>query len=518
MKYLKTLNAVHTRLDRLGDLPVFSATINRIQQISSSKEADAMALAMAVMKDANLSAKLLRLANSAHVNRGKGRINVISRAVILIGFDEIKNLSVTLKLIECFSKTNPSVDIGNLVLRSFLTATISRELATLAKIDDIEETYTCGLLHSLGEIVIAYTLPDIYQRMLTLRNEGKQSWANIQVEELGAQFSDIGQDLAQNWGFPQSVVSSMDETTASDLKGNQKMNNLLASCSQQLLEQIYSQNPSSNKPFSELLQKLGKTTGAREDQLNNSLNAAFRKVCELTDEYGISPKRLIPPLLESQDEQLNEFNRKLSFYVHTQVERHEESDTRSLARPSAPNPAEQIQHGKLQSQLQLLQEIGQLVTDQAPLPTVLTKAVDATLACSGLTRVGFCLLSANRQQLSMKIARGSQIEPLIQYFSMNRAGSSEFFFRLTEKQSTLLVSDTREPAWSERLPETFMHKINPCGFILAPLGVDKKVIGFMYADRSLVDGPVDDDDFRCFSQFHMQARMALAYARARKDS
>ena len=66
MKYLKTLNAIHAKLGRLGDLPVFSATVNRIQQISSSKEADAMALAMAVMKDANLSARLLRLANSSH--------------------------------------------------------------------------------------------------------------------------------------------------------------------------------------------------------------------------------------------------------------------------------------------------------------------------------------------------------------------------------------------------------------------------------------------------------------------
>ena len=519
MKYLKTLSAVHTRLDRLGDLPVFSATINHIQQISSSRESDAMALAMAVMKDANLSAKLLRLANSAHINRGRERIKVISRAVILIGFDEIKNLSVTLKLIECFSEANPNVDIGKLVLRSFLTGTIARELAANTQIDDIEETYTCGLLHGLGEIVLAFTLPDTYIRMLALRAEGKLSWSHIQVEELGAHFSDIGQDLAQSWGFPQNVVSSMDEMTASNLKGDQKLNHQLAACSQQILEQIYNPEGASGDDFTALLQRLSKVTGMRGDKLTGSLNRAFRNVYELTDEYGISPTRLIPPMAETADEQLNEFNRKLSYFIRTRAERHsgEDDTTPTTQRSQAPTAKAQEQNGRLQIQLQLLQEISRLVTEQTPLPTVFAKTAEAILQSSGCTRAGFSLLSPNHQQLSLKIARGSHTEALTQYFTMNRNSATEFFFRLVEKQSTLLVSDTREVGWAERLPEAFMHKVNPCGFILAPLGVENKVVGFLYADRALEAGPIDDDDFRCFSQFHMQIRMALGYARSRNS-
>ena len=85
MKYQQTLNAVYAQLGKLGDLPIFSATVNRIRQISSSREADAMALAMAVMKDANLSAKLLKIANTPHYNRGHGNISVVSRAVVSKG-------------------------------------------------------------------------------------------------------------------------------------------------------------------------------------------------------------------------------------------------------------------------------------------------------------------------------------------------------------------------------------------------------------------------------------------------
>lgn len=515
MKFLKTLNAVHARLDRLGDLPVFSATINRIQQISSSKEADAMALAMAVMKDANLSAKLLKLANSAHVNRGNGRINVISRAVILIGFDEIKNLSVTLKLIECFTKTNPQVDIGHLVMRSFLTASIARELASKAGIDDIEETYTCGLLHGLGEIVIAFTLPDSYNRMLELRQQGEKSWSRIQIDELGGHFSDVGQDLAQSWGFPKSVVNSMDEMTAEDLKGDQRLNHQLASVSQQLLQQIYNREHSDRHDFSSLIDKLGQATGMNRDRMTGSLNRAFRTVCDLTEEYGISSKRLIPAVQDSGDEMLDDFNRKLSFYIHSRAESHDDDNDALDPKSAKSTPAAVTKEIDLQRQLQHLQEISALVTQQAPLPQVFAKAADAILESSGCTRTGFCLLSRDHQQLSMKIVRGSQTEPLADYFTLSRSRDSEFFFRLVERQSTLLVTDTREAGWSERLPDSFMRTVNPCGFVLAPLGVNNKVVGFLYADRSLEAGPVNDDDFRCFSQFHMQTRMALGYAQPR---
>lgn len=62
--YQLTHKKIQAQLARLGDLPVFSATLNRIRELSSSEDSDAMMLAMAVMKDANLSARLLRVANT----------------------------------------------------------------------------------------------------------------------------------------------------------------------------------------------------------------------------------------------------------------------------------------------------------------------------------------------------------------------------------------------------------------------------------------------------------------------
>jgi HD-like signal output (HDOD) protein len=511
VKYLKTLNEIHNKLGKLGDLPVFSATVNRIQQISSSKESDAMALAMAVMKDANLSARLLRLANSTYYNRSGSRINVISRAVIMIGFDEIKNLSVTLKLIEAFNQSNPKTDISGLLMRSFLTAAISRELAIQAGIDDIEETYTCGLLHGLGEIIFACTLSEEYNRLLELHQNSDQPWKRIQLDEIGGHFSDIGQELAQSWGFPPSVVQSMDAMTADAPKGNTRRNYEITSNIDRLLQKLYGLSKNTGATYNELLEKLCKTTGASEEKVNQSLSSGFKMVCDMVNEYGLSSKSLHPPLRETGDAELDEFARKSSYYIHSRDQRTAEPSTEANTKVATVSEQQEIS-ARAQIQLDYLQEISELVTNKTPIPKLLHKVVEGIVSSTTCDRAGFVMSSRDRRQLNLKISSGDELEDLSTYFALRVGEGDDFFFKVLSKQMTLLVSDAQESGWPERLPESFLVNVNPGGFIMAPLLAGKKVLGFLYADRLLPNGSIDQETFRGFNQFYMQAKMALAYS------
>lgn len=77
MDQQETVKELGMRIDGMGDLPVFSASVNRIRKISADPESDAMDLAKEVMKDLGFSVKLLRLANSSHYNRGLGKISSV---------------------------------------------------------------------------------------------------------------------------------------------------------------------------------------------------------------------------------------------------------------------------------------------------------------------------------------------------------------------------------------------------------------------------------------------------------
>lgn len=166
-----TMARIKAGMDRLGDLPIFSTSINTVRRVSSDPQADAMAVAQEVLKDASLSTKLLRLANSAYYNRGLGKISVVSRAVIMMGFETVRNLTLTLKLIESFQKSNTAVDMSRMLVRSYLAAGVVRTMAAKSGVKDIEESYVCALLHNLGEIIVAYVLP---QEFITIHEQ--QNW------------------------------------------------------------------------------------------------------------------------------------------------------------------------------------------------------------------------------------------------------------------------------------------------------------------------------------------------------
>src|SRR3569832_2456616 len=163
-----TMARVKASMDRLGDLPIFSTSINKVRRVSSDPQSDAMAVAQEVLKDANLRAPLLRLGNSAYYNRGLGKISVMSRAVILLGFETVKKLTLTLKLIESFQNTHPSIDMTQMLVRAYRAAGLVRDVAAKCGVKDIEESYVCALLHNLGEIIVAYVLPGDFIRILEL--------------------------------------------------------------------------------------------------------------------------------------------------------------------------------------------------------------------------------------------------------------------------------------------------------------------------------------------------------------
>ncbi len=509
LKYQETLNIIYARLDRLGDLPVFSATVNQIRQISSSSDTDAMSLAIAIMKDPNLTTKLLRLANSSQYNRTGGKVTAISRAVVLIGFERIRNLCMTLKLIESFGDKDPDTGIEDLLVAAVLNAATARDLAINAGVEDVEETYICGLLFSLGEIVVAYTLPDIYKQMLVLRKQRKLSWVNIQQQNLGGDFVSIGRDLIQSWGFSKRVVSSIRTgESAEGLSKQERLNQQIVSGCHQLFEQIYQRSPQLlGDEYTEQLVHMAELTRLAPEKLEETINHSVRQLCDHIDQYGLSHRSLIPPVSSSGNETLDEMTRKVAFYVHSRQEQkrnHPKQDDSLLAE----------QHKRLseynRQQLVYLEKMSDLMTGQAPTAQVLKTCVEGIEASSSLERVVFCLSMDGGKKLVAKLLEGEQLDPLVAYFQLKReVGHHRLFFHMLDKGSSLLVHDARDPSWLNRLPKEYLDSVMPGGLIIAPLTVDGKTIGLFYADKTQAAGPVEDRDFKVFNQFVIQCRIAL---------
>ncbi len=525
-----TLEALKHKIDEHGDLPVFSASVNRICCVSSDPDADVMSLSQEVLKDANLSVKLLRLANSPYYSRGSAKVGVVSRAIIVLGFETVKSLSLTMKFIESFQAQHPSIDMDRLLVRSYLTASFVRDLAMNLGIKDVEESYTCALLHDLGEIAVATYLPDKFIEIESLNKQGGKTSTANEKSVLGTSMSDIGKALAANWEFSPRVVSTIDNETpkiSGVITKPNELNKVMAKLGSSLISALYNDNPADQSNMQEMMSNLAKATGMRAAAIESSLSDSFKMSCDLAKTYGLSAKKLMPVVADTGDVNRDKLASQLSFYVSNQVQ---------VKAPNTANATDVVQTNSESSnvlasdsltsqkcteadqvdfelQLQYVQEITALITDASKLNTVLLKVLEGMHVAAGFSRVVLCLLSVDRKSFAGRIAIGTDKDLMKDYFTRPINARSELFSRVIFEDVDILVEDSHDQRWENILPAKFHARIATNSFVVAPLKSGLKTLGFVYADKSTSKHPVSAEQYRAFIQFIAQTRLAFQTCR-----
>ncbi|MBI3773259.1 MAG: HDOD domain-containing protein [Gammaproteobacteria bacterium] len=529
MSKQETMKQITAKIERLGDLPVFSASVNHIHRISSDPDSDAMHLANEVLKDANLSTKLLRLSNSPYFNRFGGKINVISRAIILLGFDTVKNLTLTLKLIENFQHENPGIDMSKLLVRAYIAAGFVRDMAIKCGIEDAEETYTCALLHNLGEILTAYFLSDRYLEIQKLNREGNLGAVDNERTILGMTVSDVGKEVATSWDFAPRIVSTM-ESELPKIQGQitkpLELNQALAAIASKVVAGLYSDYAGKGPSQQELIMDMAKAAGLSVKQVEGSLTNSFKMSCELAQEYGLDKRKMMPVVVETGDDARDKLARQFAFFASAtrdQVAQNPNGDivetddaTLSDAATSITTPdAKTASKAEINAQLQLqyIQEITTLITDSAKLNNVLVKVLEGVHEAIGLNRVLLCLLSLDRSHYIGRIAVGHDKDMLKEYFNFPLNSKSDIFARIVLEGSEITVQDAADSQWKNALPPEFESKIAAKSFVASSLRSGSKPIGFIYADRGKGGKGITTDQQRGFIQFVAQARLALQTCR-----
>jgi len=554
-----TLQQIEQRMSKLGDLPIFSASLNKIRRVSKDEDSDAMSLAVEVMKDANLVTKLLQLANSPYYNRGLGKIASISRSVVLLGFETISSLCLTLKLIDSFNSEHPSVDMNLMLVNAFLTANMAREVAEKAGVKDVEQSYICGLLHGLGEIIVAYSLPEKYKGMLQQCKKTDLAWEKIQQENLGGSFYSIGQKLAEQWGFGGSVVKTMapyKKTSDKALRDMQVMNHALSSLSHQSLDVIYARNNRSSKGLGEIYQSMATAVGIDRSEIEDCMQQTFRASCEVASDYGLDVKLLMPPVQDSSDALLNKTARQLAFFAGTRAKNDVDKndpenqnqdinenertapaivgkDSKSQQKPKTSNAQKanrgsiekqpisakkkSVKGGKntkgdMQVQLSILQEITGLITSSAGIHHVFGKVIDGLHRGIGFERVALCLLSADHSQLQMRLGAGDSSECLKEYFDLPLRDRRNMFVKVLRDGNELYVNEVNDAAWKGTVPAEFLDKVGVSSFMISALRVGDKPVGLFYVDNGITSEAIDTRMQQGFVQFISQAKLALQYA------
>jgi HD-like signal output (HDOD) protein len=190
---------LETLLQNPNALPTAPKVVEEL--ISSFENPDVMVeeIARKLSLDPVLSAKLLRLANSAyyHVSR---RIGNVEDAVRMLGFVTVRTLVISSGLVGGF-KTVPGIDLKRFWRYSLHSAVAARWLARKVGVNT-DLAFTIGMMHGLGQLVMHAGIPDEAQALDAEVGMYEAGRGAAERDKFGFDHSEVGAELATRWKFP----------------------------------------------------------------------------------------------------------------------------------------------------------------------------------------------------------------------------------------------------------------------------------------------------------------------------
>ncbi len=149
--------------------------------------------------DPVLSAKLLRLGNSAHYHVSRS-IGTVDDAVLMLGFVTVRTLVISSGLVGGF-KTMPGIDLRQFWKYSMHAAVVAKWLARETR-ENSDLAFTIGLMHAIGQLVMHVGMSE--QALAVDKQAGPLDARRLDIEKnsFGYNFADVGAELARRWKFP----------------------------------------------------------------------------------------------------------------------------------------------------------------------------------------------------------------------------------------------------------------------------------------------------------------------------
>ena len=202
------------RIEHFANLPTLPQVATRLMSIINNPLTSSSDVAFVVGQDLSLSAKVLRLANSAFYGIPRS-ITSINNAVVILGLKVINTMVLSLTVFDMFpddKQTSALFDRKSFWLHSLSCGLIAKFLATRIRkviLFDPEEAFCAGLLHDIGKVVMEQYLHDDFHDALEHATRNKIPIYQAENSTLGYSHTDIAEWLTTSWSLPSEIRLSL---------------------------------------------------------------------------------------------------------------------------------------------------------------------------------------------------------------------------------------------------------------------------------------------------------------------
>lgn len=195
-------------LHKIDTIPAMSGTATRLLKLLEDPEVGIARVVHLIEYDPGLTANVLRLANSAYFGTARS-IGSVRDAVVRLGTNTVLQIAIASSVYSIMSKPVAGYDLpaGDLWRHCVMVAITAERLCTALDIPTPGVTFTAGLLHDIGKIVIGTFVDGDFDAINAAAQEPGVTFESAERKVLGMDHAEVGAALTERWDFPATLSS-----------------------------------------------------------------------------------------------------------------------------------------------------------------------------------------------------------------------------------------------------------------------------------------------------------------------
>jgi len=493
-----TLEFLLRRMRHKSDFPALSESVSTINKVAQSDKDSIQKLSSAILRDFALTNKILKLVNSAFFRTaGGGSISTVSRAILVLGFDAVRNLAITVMLFEHIQKSPAKQQLMEEFVRSNFAALMARDLGRKVGNYDGEQAFICGLFHTLGRILAQFYFPEEAAEVRRVMQQKNISELRASAQVLGLSFEELGIGIARSWGFPVMIVGSMEHLPDGEVRKPHTVEDrlkLLSGVANSIGDAITQPSAELRKSsFDNVVQRFGDQTGLTHDELHKVIERNYADLIEFArvvrvdlgkTTFGKQVKAISGKgLAAAPADEARTPGSTNGTLGGTSLEPH----AVTAAIPGMEDSGEMNAEGggaDAQSILAAgIQDISNTLVEDFKLNDILRIILETMYRAMGFRRVILCVKDARNNVMAGRFGFGPDANEVLKNFRFPLNAPPDVFMAALGKGVDIMISNIDDDHIKARIPAWYRKLVTAKTFIVLPLSIKGNPVAMIYADR-----------------------------------
>ena len=479
-----TLEFLIRRMRSKSDFPTLSGIIGEINRVVASESESSGKLAQIILKDFALTSKLLKVVNTVSYGQFGGRINTISKAVVILGFEPVRNIAMTLILLDFLQNKAQAAELKDEIVFSLFSGMVAAELAPNHHPGFAEEATICSMFQHLGKLLATFYFFEESQQIKRLLENTDTTEDAAAVKVLGLSFNELGVGVARYWNFPPDMVSAMRKLPEGKLRkpaGGDVRLNLTVNLANELSKlAAITDLADKDHALSQLRERYQDALPVSERELARALDNGLQDLSQRAALIGIGTSK--SPLLK-----------KIGRWVGHEVPA--ESDKTAGTGEAAPTleqsisadstvvrdePMEQLSPEDVLSAG--IQDVTNTLVEDYNLNDVLRMVLETIYRSLGFNRTLIFIRDGRQNAMAARFGFGTHVDEVIPRCRFSLKFEPDVFHLAVEKGTDIIIENVQAENIISKIPDWYRSAVEAQSLLLLPVMVNHKAVGLLYAD------------------------------------